>query len=233
VAKKLIDIENFIVNSNKMFPSYLNMVFNSAVTEFIERISSISKVYIFSGVIRNFFLKICENRDIDIVIDEADDIEPLLSKYNYTKNSFGGFKINIANTNIDLWYLKDTWALNNNQMVLDFYLIKYIPNTSFFNFSSIIYDLKEERFYYTKHFLRFLRDKQIEMVFTPNANNTLCIINTFYYSEKYKLKIGKKLKCFIKKNAASNFENTDYIQQKHFGKILYSKDKLVGKIQNL
>ena len=233
MAKRLADIEKIVQDSNCRFVDYLKVNFNKSVFDLLDTLSMVSTPYIFSGVIRNFFLKISENRDLDLFLDGDFDILPIIEGYSYKQNSFGGYKVSIEGTNIDLWFLKDTWAINNSQISLDMELARYIPQTAFFNFSSVIYSLNDGRFIYTKHFLRFLRDKQINIVYTPNANYALCIVNTFYYSDKLKLNIGEKLRNHIKKIASNNINYTDQAQEKHFGEILYSMDELKKKIDEL
>lgn len=233
MAKRLSDIGKSINESNLTFLDYLENNFSHGVLRLLEDLSEVSKPYIFSGVIRNYFLNKTDNRDLDIFIDGYFDIESLFIDLDFRRNSYGGYKIKIDNTNIDLWFLRDTWSINNSQLNLDFDIVKYIPQTAFFNFSSIIFSLQEKKFHYTKHFLRFLRDKKIDVVFTHNPNDALCIVNTFYYSEKLKLKLGDKLKAHIKKVARRNLKETITVQEKHFGKIIYSIEELNSKIMDL
>lgn len=233
MAKRLSDIEKNINESNLTFLDYLENNFSQGVLRLLEDLSKVSKLYVFSGVIRNYFLNRTDNRDLDIFIDGYFDIESSFKDIDFRRNSYGGYKIKIDNTNIDLWFLRDTWSINKSQLNLDFDIVKYIPQTAFFNFSSIIFSLHEKKFYYTKHFLRFLRDREIDVVFIDNPNEALCIVNSFYYSEKLKLKLGDKLKTHIKKIARRNLKATITAQEKHFGKIIYSIEDLNSKIMNL
>jgi hypothetical protein len=233
VAKKLIDIEKSVDNSASNFKDYLKNNFNPQVIGFFDKLSEKTDIYIFSGVIRNYFLKIPENRDIDLFMDGYFDIDVFLEKYEHKKNNFGGYKISLSETTIDIWFLKDTWAIKEYQLVFDFDLPKHIPNTSFFNFSSIIYSCRENKFYYTKHFIRFLRDKTIDLLYLPNANYSLCVINTIYYSEKYKLKVSGKLKSYIKNSVKNGLVDVERVQKSHFGRIIYPLSEIKHKIEML
>ncbi len=233
MAKKLSDIELLVTESNYSFLGYLNSNFNERVIDLLNILSEKTDVYIFSGVIRNYFLKINENRDLDLVLENEIDIQQLLSEYKISINSFGGYKIEFNNLNIDLWFLHNTWSVKSHQLTMNFQLNKYIPQTAFFNFSAVMFSYKSKEFIYTKHFLRFLRDKKLEMVYAPNPNNALCIVNTFYYSEKFKMKIGDKLKGHIKRISTTNLEQTIDIQRKHFGKVIYSMDDLKKQLDKL
>ncbi len=233
MAKKLSDIELIVNESNRSFVDYLESNFDKKVIDLLKGLSEKTNVYIFSGVIRNYFLRIKENRDLDLVLENEIELQELLSDYKISINSFGGYKIDIENLNIDLWFMNNTWSVKNHQLTLNFQLDKYIPQTAFFNFSAVMFLYKTKEFIYTKHFLRFLRDKKIEMVYAPNPNNALCIVNTFYYSDKFKMKIGDKLKEHIKRISTTNLEQTIDVQRKHFGRVIYSIDELKKQIDKL
>lgn len=233
MGKNYFNIKKQIDSSNTLFVNYLESSFNSSVLNFLKTLSSVSNIYIFSGVIRNFFMNVFENRDLDIYIDGEVDLYKYFKNYSYKENSYGGFKVNIDDTTIDVWFLRDTWAIKKHQLTLDFEIEKQIPLTAFFNFSSIVFSCKESRFYYSNHFLKFLDEKKIDIVFAPNPNTALCVVNTIYYSEKLNLKVSPKLKKYIKSITPRNISEFENVQKKHFGKILYSQDVLITKINNL
>lgn len=233
MAKKLSEIELRVNESSSSFIDYLEKSFDKSVIDFVKELSNITNVFIFSGVIRNYFLKKLDNRDLDLVLENIIEIEKLISHYKFLKNSFGGYKIQFENTSIDLWFLDNTWSLNHDQLTINYQLERYIPQTAFFNFSAVMFSYNKNQFIYTKHFLRFLRDKTLDIVYAPNPNNALCIVNTFYYSEKFKMKIGEKLKSHIKRISSTSIEQTIEVQRKHFGRVIYSIDELKTQIDNL
>lgn len=233
MAKKLLDLQEKVNTSAKGFSEYLKSILDKSVFEIIENISKQTNLYIFSGIIRNYFLGIKEMRDIDIVLEDPINIEVFFSKHKTRKNSFGGYKIFIGKTRVDLWYLHNTWAIKYQKKMIDIPLEKYIPYTAFFNFSAIIFSFNENKFYNHNAFLAFLRDKEINFLFEPNANTSLCIVNTFYYSDKYKLKVSNKLMRYVIKMHKSGMRNYELIQKKHFGKILYTRKDIEQRILNL
>ncbi len=233
MAKRLIDIKKEIDESGVAFKSHIKETLNKKVFELIDNLSQASQVYVFSGIIRNFFLRIEDYRDVDLFIDGDLDIKSLIQNYDYRINSFGGYKITIDNTNVDLWFLKDTWALKNSQGVLDIELAKHIPNTAFFNFSSIMFSFNENKFYYTNHFVSFIQNKKINLVFKPNANYALCVVNSFYYSDKFKLQLTDKLKRHLKLLHKTNADKYEDIQVKHFGKVTYTNETIDKRIKEL
>ncbi len=229
MAKKLSDISKLIHSSEISFFNYLNDILEEDIVDIITRVSQSSDIFIFSGIIRNYFLGIYEFRDLDLVLEREIDIKKYFYDFEIHSNTFGGYKISKGQSVIDLWYMENTWAFKN-QPILNFELQNHIPYTAFFNFSSIVYSYKQRKFIYSKQFLRFLRDKKIDVVYKPNANYTLCIINTIYYSEKYKLGISDKLKEYIltlHKRGGHDYIKT---QIKHFGKILYNEEEIFSKL---
>ncbi|GMN08915.1 hypothetical protein MTsPCn9_06290 [Croceitalea sp. MTPC9] len=233
MAKKLADIQEYIELQNKPFSSYLKNSLTNNVYDFIEEMALHTKVYLFSGIIRNYFLKNKTIRDVDIVIESDHDLMELMNQYDCRVNSFGGYKVKIDNLVVDVWRMDKTWAINKHQTILNLWLDTYIPHTAFFNFSAVVFSINEEKFIYTKYFLRFLRDKKMDVVYAPNANYHLCVVNSFYYSEKYNLKFSKKLVELLKKIHSRIDKNYVPVQEKHFGKVLYQNFEIEERLKNM
>jgi hypothetical protein len=235
VARKLSKIEEEIQSKTVQFDKYFYSNLNNNVRYFIDKLNTKTKIYLFSGIIRDFFIKTKKDtfRDIDIIIEDDIAIELLFENIKYEKNSFGGYKILIDSINIDLWVIRKTWALNNGQLKLEFDYINELPKTTFFNFSSIIYSLQDKKFIIGKDFLRFLRDKEIDIVSQSNPYPELCIVNSFYYSDKLNIKLAKKLRIYIINNYVNNIDKCEVIQIKHFNEIKYTKRVLMEKITKL
>lgn len=207
---------------------------NELVMQSILELTKKTRVFIFSGVIRNFFLGEKNNRDIDIILEKEVDILSIFHEAEIKRNSFGGYKILFDKTIIDLWYLENTWAFRDRPPgVLSFHLERRIPNTAFFNFSSIVYSLNDKVFYATDEFVKFLAEEEIDMVYEQNPNYKLCVLNTFYYSDKYKLNIKNKLKEYVVKLYSE--QDKDYIdlQKKHFGKIIFSNAQIQHRVETI
>ena len=232
MGKKLSEIQKEVDESAIDFLEYIKNNVSIDVYAFLLRISQKTNIYIFSGIIRNFFLSINEIRDLDIVLEKNINIEDFIEKdWTIRQNSFGGYKIDTGNINIDLWTLQRTWAIQY-QKRLDFgvdELSRFIPSTAFFNFSAVQFSFNEKKFYYKPDFIKFLKNKEINYVYTPNANHSLSVINTLYYSDKYGLKISDKLKRLIIQLYKKNLNFSD-VQFKHFGNTIYSEEEIEKKI---
>lgn len=230
MAKKLSDIKEEIDSSGKKFNRYLHDLLDDAIMDKLNSLTGITDVYLFSGIIRNYFLKIYIKRDIDVVLGREINVYEHFENLPVSRNSFGGYKILYPSGPLDLWFLKDTWAFQQGQKFLEFDLERRIPSTAFFNFSSIVFILNENKFLYTQHFIKFLKSKTLDYVYKPNANYGLCIINTFYYSDKFSLKVSKRLKAFLVD--LNNTQELDYhgVQIKHFGEILYLEEEIRARL---
>jgi hypothetical protein len=237
VAKRLADIKKQIEDKADEFSSHLDEILSDEVLDIVRHLQAKTKVYLFSGVIRNYFLKRgYDLRDIDFIIEDDLDIEKLFPNLYIRQNSFGGYKIKLEYLYIDLWVLNKTWGLNQGQPNLPFdelERLERLPETTFFNFSSILFLMNEKKFITRKPFLRFLRDKKLDVVLEENPYPALCIVNSFYYADKFRLKLSNKLKQYIIEHYNDNIDHFDNIQLKHFDRIIYKKKDLQKKLDNL
>jgi hypothetical protein len=234
VARKLNDIKSDVDEKRFLFHQFFYKNIDADIEIFISHLEKLTKVFIFSGIIRDFFVFKNQKpfRDIDLIIEEDLVLEEIFPALDFKKNSFGGYKIKFKTVDIDLWVIKKTWALNQGQLKFKFDYLNALPKTTFFNFSSILFSLETKEFITGKDFLRFLRDKKIELVLKENPYPELCIVNSFYYSDKLQLDMGDKLKSYLKSNYTSKM-NVESIQLKHFGKILYSDEYIRNKIEEM
>lgn len=234
MARKLTDIKKLVEDSALAFYSYLENTEDPAVMQFIEKVSRLTNLFIFSGVIRNYFLGEKNNRDIDIILRDKVDFVSLLQHTEVKTNSFGGFKITCNKSTIDLWYLEHTWAFKNDHVeVFDFGLETKVPGTAFFNFSAIVYSLHDKKFYYTGDFVSFLKNQEIDYVYEKNPNYKLCVVNTFYYSDKYKLPISDRLKEYIVSLYKQQDSEYSKVQIKHFGKAIFTDKQIEHRVETI
>lgn len=223
MGKRLI---NNINDKNKRdeFLNFLTDKIGLKGLSFLEELAKISEVYIFSGVVRNFFIRYNGDiRDLDIVVKaENDSLENLLSTLQYERNSFGGYKLIIDSLKVDLWRIENTWAYKTNKINIDLFNFYTLPNTAFFNFSAIIFHYNNKKFIYNQGFLKFLKTKKIDLVLAENPMPQLCIVNTLYYHHKFNLAISINLKKYcISYFFKYNEDDFNQVQLKHFKEIKY------------
>lgn len=140
---------DFIDSQADFFKYYLQECLSEEMRSILNAISLKTEVYVFSGMIRNFFLGESCFRDLDIVVGDVncviDAINAATENVDFSINSFGGLKVKIQNLSIDLWELDKTWGIQNESMELSPYSLL---RTAFFNFSAIVFDYNKTRFYY-------------------------------------------------------------------------------------
>ena len=89
MGKKLFKIEESVNESTLDFLEYIKRNVDAEVYSFLLKLNEKTNLYIFSGIIRNFFLDINDVRDLDVVIEENIDIVDLFGKYYEIRiNSF-------------------------------------------------------------------------------------------------------------------------------------------------
>ena len=211
------------------FKYFLQECLSKEMRNILNIISKKTEVYVFSGIIRNYFLGETSFRDLDIVVGDVecviDTINAVDSHVEFRINSFGGVKVKIQNLTIDLWGLENTWGIRKDNMSLTpMSLLK----TAFFNFSAIVFDYNKSKFYYNDAFVCFLENRMMDVVYVDNPNIPLCIVNSCYYREKYGFGLSLKLCKWIfdnyvslRSNLKAEF-NFDEVQMKHFSKVVIS-----------
>lgn len=201
------------------------------VSELDELVQSRQKVYIFSGVIRDYFLQLDSvSRDVDIVIS-GKTLDHIMENATKVVNQFGGAKIKKDGLTIDMWCLTNTWGIKRKKVnSTPDELIK----TSFFNFSAILYDYRNHQFVVGDDFLTFLNSRVLDYVYEDNPYPALCVVNTLYYSNKLNCGISDRLKKWIKRYATEMmFPDYEDIQRKHFGEVLYDEQAIKEFIKSI
>lgn len=208
----------------------------------IEKLAQEQEVYVFSGIIRDFFLekpnyehqrgkkKRRSPRDLDFVLD-GDCKAEMFTAGKVHVNQYGGLKLEWGNVTVDVWSLEETWGIIEDSKPVT---PQSLLETSFFNFSAIVYDYNKERFIVGRPFLEFLNTKILDVVYEKNPMPDLCIVSTIYYKEKLKCSVGHRLSQWIINQYESNsIKEYDTVQQNHFGKVLYDKKKISQFVENL
>lgn len=180
-------------------------------------------VYVFSGVIRDYFIgHKGEHRDLDLVLEQEIDWRPIYrrhhKKVSVAINSYGGIKANIGRLNVDIWSMERTWGIVRKG-------IRNTPQnlvrTAFFNFSAVTYSIKRRRFYFHRCFAEFVATRHIGILYRDNPNIPLCILNAMYYRERLNMPLTPELKAWIATNQ-SIFDNYSSVQLSHWGTVQYN-----------
>lgn len=219
----------YVLNDNIVllpFRKYINQIIKKYKLEnlFDLLYNHYDNVYLFSGIIRNFFLGYKDDiKDIDLVVydrytteykpSEDRDTDKLIYlyydnlrnksnyivdlKYNDEIEDYSDIKITCNGIDIDLWTLRNSYGYISKD-------IKYLNrnpynliDTAFFNCSSIIYDLKNNQFIYNENFENFIISKKLGIVNIANMSDTLQVHKMIKYCNKYNLSIDDDCKNFV------------------------------------
>lgn len=222
---------NIIQDQAKSFGVYIdNILYENGVKELVDCVSNQVPLLVFSGIIRNFFLGYLNNRDIDFVMINSNDLQipiSLLRNIKIGKNKFDGYKLKAKNISIDCWDIKKTWGILHDGMdeTTDSLL-----STAFFNFSAIVYDYSQKKFLISDDFYKFLASHTMEVVYSKNPATETCIVNAIYYAEHFDFIIGSSLRRWILKNYNENLDFTK-AQMSRFQQIIYSNQIIKGFVE--
>jgi len=226
--QNLKDTRQNIIDRGNAFQNYIEVfVLHESAKRLLDALSRHCDVYIFSGVIRDYFLERSgDSRHLDIVVNTDLSLShfiKLISRYAKVRvNSFGGLKIKFDDFNYDIWYLKDTWAIRRFNLEPT---PEVLLETAFFNSSAIIYDYKANSFIISDKFCEFIMTNELDIVLKENPNIGLCILNIYHYKKILNCSISERLKNWIGEQSVS-IGNLRKEQIRHFGKILYDSLQL-------
>lgn len=204
-----------ITNLNKSyirygFMKYLNnAIINHNALDVVDLlINNFQEVYIFSGIIRNFFIGADENltNDLDIVV-QNNTLEPtdkiicdLIRDYNLRvydieciKSSSSYSKIRIylnPSYKLDVWDIEKSLGFNKDLPISERNAFK-LPSSAFLNSQAIIFDLKKKCFIYDKNFVEFIHNRQISIIGSNPLNNSYMFKKIIKYFNIYNLSLAK------------------------------------------
>lgn len=213
-----------------------NLMKDNHVHKFIEGLSNYGELVFFGGSIRDLYLEkpiINNPRDYDIVINnhgKTDDLEKYIEMFEYRKNRFGGYKININNTEFDIWRIDNTWAFHNK--ILDKKEYNLI-NSVYLSVDGIAYNYNKNILY--DSVLKRTNDrKEISVVLDINPQKELNLLRALVYKNKYdyKLSYTLKLEYRLYKKRDRNFAKILYdLQFEHYKKELLSLDHIADELK--
>ena len=233
MTKTFAEIESIIGSDGNKFHDYIGKFLHAEVLGLVESLMKHTHVYLYNGLINNFFLRKQLPQKSNILFDGYLNLFKFLEPYDFEVNETGGYHVNIAGEEVNLWCIKELWSVKMNQPEIEGMLAHHIPHISLFNLSSIIYSFNKKKFYYTREYIQFLRTKELDFRYENQDCNPLAIVFTFYYVDQYKIKIGLRLKSYLKIIYPECLKECDRFQMDYFGKILYPQFELKRRIENL
>jgi hypothetical protein len=229
-------IHNYhIERQRKKFYKYLRKeILGKNYAKYVDDIAKRTNIYVFSGVIRDFFIQRYDRRDLDLVLEDFPEgfLGDFESDPNFVSediNKFGGVKLVMKDLIIDIWRLKDTWGIKKKK--LDDNYAGSLTKTSFFNFSSIVFDYKQIQFLDYEKFEDFLNNRIMDVVYSHNIDNACCIVSALHYRKFYNFGISEKLARWLrdKYNPKMDFKT---VQIRRFGNVEFSPEEIKELILN-
>lgn len=211
-----IDCEDFL--------QYLcSDVLDAVSTEALYMLLEKSDVYVFSGVIRDYFLhRRSQHRDLDLVLEREIEWRDIYAKFRnrltVKMNSYGGFKVDTGSLTIDIWTMGSTWGLLRKGIKLT---PQNLVRTAFFNFSAIVYSMRRRRFYVHHSFAEFMNKREIGVQYKDNPNVPLCILNSMHYKNMLQMPLTAELKRWVAAHY-SIFDDYETPQLSHWGVVRYN-----------
>jgi hypothetical protein len=200
--------------------------------EVYSELSKAPQLVLFGGAVRDI-LDGNIPRDYDFVVNcPSSSIERLLSGFDYGKNSFGGYKVDLPSVEIDVWSLEDTWAFRNKYFDAE---IKNLKNSVFLNIDSILIELKDGNVY-SDGYIDALSKNTLEIVFEENPLPTLCVLRALIFKHKKNMHISPSLNRYIQnwvRDTEKPVTEIYNMQIKHYKKELFSEKQLEVKINSV
>lgn len=210
---------------------------DKSVFDFVRQLSNENELIFFGGAIRDLYMssEIVVPRDFDIVLNSSIDIDEVesyfyRSGYVYRKNRFDGFKVEIGKTEVDLWYLDNTWAFKNNKVELS---VENLISTVYLNLDGIAYNYNSKKLY-NAVFEKAEKNREIDIVLQENPQEKLNLLRALVFKEKYNYNLSEDLidryLYFYKKDSKLAEELND-LQIDHYGQNKMLKANIDDELQ--
>ncbi|PPQ35162.1 hypothetical protein [Rhodoblastus acidophilus] len=144
--------------------------------------------------------------DVDLVVDApVEDVKKLAIDLNATPNRFGGYCYKTSRWKIDFWALRTTWAYTEGHASLD--KIEDVTHCTFFDWDSVIYDLKRRHIVCCDDYLERIKGKTIEVCLRPTPSVNGNLLRAVRRIILWDLEPGPLLHAFIDENLTDhNFQ---------------------------
>ena len=112
-------------------------------------------------------------------------------------NRFGGHKFKCSGFIIDVWDVKETWALKNKIIeVEENEIFEYLPRSVFLNVDALVYDLSNDK-WNDGIYRQAMLERKIDVVLENNPFIELNLLRAMILKRKYKMQYSEKLASLI------------------------------------
>ena len=169
--------------------------------EIFDKLLEIGDVFCIGGLLREYrdSKRILHLRDADfsVNIHNSGLWTDFLSKKSYKNNRFGGWKFDCGGFFVDVWDIKNTWAIKNGLVEVGKtgYLVA-LSQSVYLNIDGIVYDISNQRWadepYYTA-----MNTKELDIVLEKNPFVDLNILRAMILRRQYNLLYSDRIKSVI------------------------------------
>ena len=170
--------------------------------QFLETVSAVGDVAIFGGMVRDiaYWGPRGFSSDVDAVIATEDraGLIKILSSYEHKKNKFGGYRIQLSRSSIDLWTLESTWAfragLVRGRCFAD------LIRTTFFDWDAVVFEVRSGRIHSIDRYLERLGRGLVDINLPNNPNPLGAVIRTLRLVVSRRAALSSKLADHLSEN---------------------------------
>lgn len=194
---------------------------NPNLSKFISKLLTNGGLFVVGGFLRNIANAKSGSRDIDFISTlDTENITNILTNLNldHSINRMEGIKVKCDNIKIDIWSITKNWSFEKERVKWNLsvsyrpdILIKKIADGSFFNFDSLVLDLKNYNCSVSNYndcietnTLDILRKKGRYKYQNPTREAN--ILRAYFISTRFGLKLSENTKTYIV-NELNNIES--------------------------
>lgn len=204
----------------------------------VMRLLEEGNLLLFGGSVRNYYENQFKTlpRDFDIVVcSNNDELDRYFYNVPYSRNRYGGYKIDVYPVGFDIWSLNSTWAFKNG--VVKNPNIENLTKTVFLNYDSIVYDLSTGEIF-DEDYQKAKENKKLDIILEKNPFPELNILRSLVFKTRYNMEFSENLYDYMRTWKA-NFRNNEEIrilndvQLKHYGSEYLTKKQMYKELQDI
>lgn len=187
---------------HKKVEHYLQSIcaYNLKFSGFFHTLKDYGKLCLLGGTLRDLVYNETPPRDIDFVFFGTLDRILTNLELQFSKNSFGGYKIWFGNKLIvDIWEASENWAFKTNLFSKS---VENLHHGCFFNYDSLAMSLHTD-YYEDSHFQQFKKEQKLDFIshdneyITSNPTPALNVVKALQIREKHNIKFSDEVHDYI------------------------------------
>lgn len=166
--------------------------------ELIQRLSTVGKVGIFGGMVRDIARSGSEAfaSDIDLVVDgDAQALAATFLDDRAERNRFGGYRLTGRHVKFDVWALKDTWAIKEGLVGASG--LDDLTKTTFFDWDAAVYVPADRLLHCSADYFDRIHSNVVTINLEENPNPLGAIARTLRLLVEWEVELSRRLTDFL------------------------------------